>query len=159
IKTRSTWATRPRTRQSSSLKARRSPRTSPSPQSRSPQPTRNSSGPDHSAASEPTGRTCLTRSVASADSATTHTTQGVERHVRGEGMMARADQVTEATRPPAQLPLFRAANVAKRYGAVTALRGVSLEIFPGEVVGLVGDNGAGKSSLMKVLSGTVIPDE
>jgi simple sugar transport system ATP-binding protein len=56
-------------------------------------------------------------------------------------------------------PLFQAVNVAKRYGAVTALRGVTMEVFPGEIVGLVGDNGAGKSTLMKILSGTVIPDE
>lgn len=50
-------------------------------------------------------------------------------------------------------------DVHKRFGMVEALRGVTLRVAPGEVVGLVGDNAAGKSTLMKVLSGAYIPDE
>jgi simple sugar transport system ATP-binding protein len=49
--------------------------------------------------------------------------------------------------------------IAKRFGAVQALRGVDLAVFRGEVVGLVGDNAAGKSTLMKILSGAYRPDE
>jgi D-xylose transport system ATP-binding protein len=44
-------------------------------------------------------------------------------------------------------------GVGKTYGAVRALEGVDLELYPGEVVGLVGDNGAGKSTLVKTISG------
>ncbi|MBF4510410.1 MAG: sugar ABC transporter ATP-binding protein [Aeromicrobium sp.] len=50
-------------------------------------------------------------------------------------------------------------DVRKRFGMVEALQGVTLRVAPGEVVGLVGDNAAGKSTLMKVLSGAYIPDE
>ncbi|MDB4872750.1 MAG: transporter related protein, partial [Gemmatimonadales bacterium] len=49
-------------------------------------------------------------------------------------------------------------NIRKRYGMVEALRGVTLRVGVGEVVGLVGDNAAGKSTLMKILAGAVIPD-
>jgi simple sugar transport system ATP-binding protein len=49
-------------------------------------------------------------------------------------------------------------NIRKSFGPIEALRGVNLRVKPGEVVGLVGDNAAGKSTLMKVLSGAVIPD-
>ncbi|MEU7692697.1 ATP-binding cassette domain-containing protein [Microbispora hainanensis] len=49
-------------------------------------------------------------------------------------------------------------DIRKRYGMVDALRGVTLRVGPGEVVGLVGDNAAGKSTLMKVLAGAVVPD-
>lgn len=49
-------------------------------------------------------------------------------------------------------------DIHKRFGMVEALRGVTLRVAPGEVVGLVGDNAAGKSTLMKVLSGAYIPD-
>lgn len=49
-------------------------------------------------------------------------------------------------------------DIRMRFGMVEALRGVSLRVAPGEVVGLVGDNAAGKSTLMKCLSGTYIPD-
>jgi ABC-type sugar transport system ATPase subunit len=49
-------------------------------------------------------------------------------------------------------------NIAKHFGAVQALRGVDLALRHNEVLGLVGDNAAGKSTLMKVLSGAYIPD-
>ena len=49
-------------------------------------------------------------------------------------------------------------GIVKRFGAVEALRGVDLELGPGEVLGLVGDNAAGKSTLMKTLTGVHQPD-
>lgn len=49
-------------------------------------------------------------------------------------------------------------GISKSYGAVRALRNVSLEVRTGEVLGLIGENGAGKSTLIGVLSGTVRPD-
>lgn len=50
-------------------------------------------------------------------------------------------------------------NIKKNFAAVQALRGVDLVLHHNEVLGLVGDNAAGKSTLMKVLSGAYIPDE
>jgi len=50
-------------------------------------------------------------------------------------------------------PLLRMTRVSKRFGAVTALAGVSIDVVEGEVHALCGENGAGKSTLMKVLSG------
>ncbi len=49
-------------------------------------------------------------------------------------------------------------DVAKRYGAVAALRSASLAVRPGEVHALMGANGAGKSTLVKILTGAVRPD-
>jgi simple sugar transport system ATP-binding protein len=48
-------------------------------------------------------------------------------------------------------------DLAKHYGGVQALRGVSLQVDAGEVLGVVGDNGAGKSTMLKILSGAVFP--
>jgi ABC-type sugar transport system ATPase subunit len=56
-------------------------------------------------------------------------------------------------------PLLRAMNLTKRFGGLTAANKVSLDVYPGEVVGLVGDNGAGKSTLIKMISGVYRPDE
>lgn len=49
--------------------------------------------------------------------------------------------------------LVRATNITKRFGALTALNGVNMDINRGEVLALLGDNGAGKSTFTKVLSG------
>lgn len=49
-------------------------------------------------------------------------------------------------------------GIRKTFGSIEALRGVDLDVFPGECVGLIGDNAAGKSTLTKVISGTYIPD-
>ena len=50
-------------------------------------------------------------------------------------------------------PLLSLRGIGKAYGPVVAVREVDLDIFAGEVVALCGDNGAGKSSLIKVISG------
>jgi simple sugar transport system ATP-binding protein len=55
-------------------------------------------------------------------------------------------------------PLLRMEGIWKKFGAIQALKGVSLDLNAGEALALVGDNAAGKSTLMKVLSGAVIPD-
>jgi ABC-type sugar transport system ATPase subunit len=54
--------------------------------------------------------------------------------------------------------LLRAETVSKSFGAVVALKDVSMEIAAGEITGLVGDNGAGKSTLIKIISGVLRPD-
>jgi fructose transport system ATP-binding protein len=56
-------------------------------------------------------------------------------------------------------PILRASGLIKRFGRVTALDGSDLELYPGEVLAVIGDNGAGKSSLIKCLSGAMVPDE
>ena len=57
-----------------------------------------------------------------------------------------------------QTPLLSASNIFKRYGRVVALNNCNLDLYPGEVLAVIGDNGAGKSVLVKSLSGAVIPD-
>ena len=55
--------------------------------------------------------------------------------------------------------VMQAKGLVKRYGQVTALDGSDFELRAGEILAVIGDNGAGKSSLIKALSGAAVPDE
>lgn len=54
-----------------------------------------------------------------------------------------------------QTPLIEMKNIHKRFGGVHAVEDVSIDLYPGEVVGVLGHNGAGKSCLMKMLAGAM----
>ncbi|WP_167561667.1 MULTISPECIES: ATP-binding cassette domain-containing protein [Bosea] len=62
------------------------------------------------------------------------------------------------TSQPAE-PLLKARGLVKRYGRVTALDHADFDLYPGEILAVIGDNGAGKSSLIRALSGALVPDE
>jgi D-xylose transport system ATP-binding protein len=55
-------------------------------------------------------------------------------------------------------PLLSARGLRKSYGPVRALDGVDLDLYPGEIMALLGDNGAGKSTFVSLVSGLVQPD-
>jgi simple sugar transport system ATP-binding protein len=59
---------------------------------------------------------------------------------------------------PAGVPVLEMHNVSKRFGAVVACQDVDLQVFGGEIVALAGHNGAGKSTVLKMLSGVIQPD-
>src|SRR6476620_2637983 len=72
---------------------------------------------------------------------------------RGDPMTAKvAPQVDEAP-SGAKVPLVELKNVGTSYGNITALNGISLRVHAGEVTGILGDNGAGKATLIKIISG------
>ena len=54
--------------------------------------------------------------------------------------------------------VLKARNLVKRYGHVTAIDGADFDLREGEILAVIGDNGAGKSSLIKALSGALVPD-
>ena len=72
-----------------------------------------------------------------------------------------ATVATERVTPSAQekTPLLSLRAVTKTYGAIVSVRNVDLDIFPGEVVGLIGDNGAGKSTAVAMMSGVTKPTQ
>ena len=61
--------------------------------------------------------------------------------------------------PNLTAPILTARGIVKRYGRVTALDQSDFDLYPGEILAVIGDNGAGKSSLIKAISGAVHPDE
>jgi len=64
-------------------------------------------------------------------------------------MTDQKDQTSRGGQPP----LLELVDVSKQFGGVHALQGVSFELRPGEIHGLVGENGAGKSTMMKIIAG------
>ena len=69
------------------------------------------------------------------------------------GTDVRGDEVVSLPRV-----VLEARGLVKRYGQVTALDGADFELRAGEILAVVGDNGAGKSSLIRALSGALVPD-
>lgn len=59
----------------------------------------------------------------------------------------------------AVIPRLAMHNISRTFGAIQALKAVSLSVMPGEVHALMGENGAGKSTLMKILAGAIRPDK
>src|ERR1035438_10915946 len=57
-----------------------------------------------------------------------------------------------------QDPIARLVNIRKSYGDTLALDGANLDLYPGEILGLVGPNGSGKTTLTSILSGNLEPD-
>ena len=55
-------------------------------------------------------------------------------------------------------PVLEVTGLVKRFGDVTALAGLDLQVFPGEVYGLLGPNGSGKSTLIGSILGLVRPN-
>ena len=55
-------------------------------------------------------------------------------------------------------PILKARGLVKRFGKVTALNHCDFDLYPGEVLAVIGDNGAGKSVMIKSLSGAIRPD-
>jgi ribose transport system ATP-binding protein len=64
-----------------------------------------------------------------------------------------------ATLEQPDVPTLQLIGVEKRFGGATALNGVDFDLLPGEIHGLVGENGAGKSTMTKILSGVHTPNE
>ncbi|MGI0526408.1 ATP-binding cassette domain-containing protein [Rhizobium giardinii] len=58
-----------------------------------------------------------------------------------------------------QEPILTARGIVKRYGRVTALDHADFDLYKGEILAVIGDNGAGKSSMIKAISGAIHPDE
>jgi branched-chain amino acid transport system ATP-binding protein len=54
-------------------------------------------------------------------------------------------------------PILRLANVESTYGPITAIRGISLDLMQGQIVTVLGANGAGKTSILKTISGVLDP--
>ncbi len=66
--------------------------------------------------------------------------------------------IVDSTRPRHAVPLLKLDNISKIFGGVKALNGVKFDVMPGEVVCLAGENGCGKSTLIKVISGVYQPE-
>jgi len=65
---------------------------------------------------------------------------------------------TELRRPPSGEPRLAAVRIVKRYGRSTVLDGVDLSVHAGEVVAIIGANGSGKSTMLRICAGLLTPD-
>jgi len=55
--------------------------------------------------------------------------------------------------------VLKVTNIKKAYGAIQAVGGVSFEVMPGEIFGVIGPNGSGKTTLFNSMLGQITPDE
>ena len=62
-------------------------------------------------------------------------------------------QTAASTRPPAQDPLLSVRSVEKRFGRRIVLRGISLDVAPGEFLTILGESGSGKTTLLRLIAG------
>ena len=76
----------------------------------------------------------------------------------GAGLPVGSNQGAQFQSAVPAVPTLQLLGVSKSFGAVQALQDVDFEVYAGEVVGLVGDNGAGKSSLIKIIAGAYRSD-
>lgn len=56
-------------------------------------------------------------------------------------------------------PIFEVRNISRSFGAITAVRGVSFDVYPGEILGVIGPNGCGKTTLFNCILGQIKPDK
>jgi len=56
-------------------------------------------------------------------------------------------------------PVLKGRGLTKRYGKVVAMNRADFDLLPGEILAVIGDNGAGKSTMVKAICGAVVPDE
>ncbi len=80
-----------------------------------------------------------------------------EQRPRHSGAPAGSLELRDAPPMPKGEPVLRADNIAKHYGGLKAVKGVSIAIEEGELRGLIGPNGAGKSTFFRMLAGEIQP--
>jgi fructose transport system ATP-binding protein len=76
----------------------------------------------------------------------------------GGGASAAPGGASAGSATAARQPVLQARGLVKRYGPVTAIAQGDLDLYPGEILAVIGDNGAGKTSLIKALCGALVPD-
>ena len=58
-----------------------------------------------------------------------------------------------------EVPFLETKGITKSFGSINALSGVDFSVNLGQIVAIVGDNGSGKSTFIKILSGSILPDD
>ena len=75
------------------------------------------------------------------------------------GILAIKNEGEKNLKPRYNQPYLKLTNIHKRYGDINVLNGLSLDVFPGEFIAIVGKSGCGKSTLLRLLSGLEKPDD
>lgn len=70
----------------------------------------------------------------------------------------RSDMSAGRAQDNAREPMLKAENLSKKFGGILALSQVSLEVYPGEIIGIIGPNGSGKTTFVNALTGFIKSD-
>ncbi|MCB1441312.1 MAG: sugar ABC transporter ATP-binding protein, partial [Nitratireductor sp.] len=87
-----------------------------------------------------------------------HGEDGSRSLVESGGRLPSSGAESKSASRPVGTQILKVRKVCKRYGGVNALTDVAVDLYAGEVVALVGDNGAGKSTFAKIISGIEYAD-